>query len=272
MRFKDKFGYNYECDFDFENSNTLVLSGGAFKCVYFLGALFRMKHRYKNFRYYAGTSCGSIIASLLCIEYSPVEIFQLILKHIKDSKMSFFKLLEYIVNVLEEKFEEKNFDKNITFSQLEYKTGKQIAIVATNLSKFKEEIFSSSTHPNTSIITAIKMSCSLPFIFPISKFNNDIYSDGIFFDNFPIKLSKLFPKRKKIIAISTKSSHYDKRIVEYYKNSKVYKIILIPDKISKHFFVTLDDLFCMFISGYNFVDDNIFLEKQQKHRKRRNSF
>lgn len=264
--FKDKFGTKYTCDFDFKDCNTLILSGGALKCIYFLGVLFNLKKELPSFKYFAGTSCGTIIVTLISIGYTPYEIFQIFNKTTKNLKLSLSKTLETTINILESMFEKKGFTKDITFKQFEICTGKQLAFIASNISKLKEEILCSVTHPNTPIIIAIKLSCSLPIIFPTSKWNNDIYSDGIFFDNFPIKLSKLFKYSKKVIAISTLNSHYDKRILEYYKNPDIYKIILIPDLIKKYFFATPEDLFCMFVSGENYIKKNLSIK-----RKRRNS-
>lgn len=261
-KFQDKFGTHYYCDFDFKDCNTLILSGGALKCIYFLGVLYEINQ--KNFRYYAGTSCGTIIVSLLSIGYTPFEIFKTFVSKIKSTKISLSKSLEMVINTLEEMFEAKNIQKNITFKQFEIKTGKQLAFVASNITKLKEEIFCIDTHPNTPVITAIKLSCSLPIIFPTSKWNNEIYSDGIFFDNFPIKLTKMFKRTKKVIAISTLSSHYDKRIKEYYKNPGIYKIILIPDIIRKYFNATIEDLFCMFVSGENYIQNNRAILKKQR--------
>lgn len=258
--FKDKFGNTYYCDFKFGGCNTLILSGGGEKCVYFLGALTRLKNL--KLKYYAGTSCGAIVSSLLSIGYSPVEIFKRLLKTPKNLFIT--KTLDFVLENVENMFEEKGLSKNITFQEFTLKTGKQLAFIASNLTKLKEEIFCVQTHPNTPVVVAIKLSCSLPIIFPIAKHNNEIFTDGIFFDNFPIKLCNIFEKRYKVVAITTSSSHYDKRLLQYYSNPDVFKIIIIPDLFNKYFSASREDKFCMFVSGFNYVDENITIIRQRR--------
>lgn len=252
--FKDKYGIIYECDFNFKDCNTLIMSGGAFKCIYFLGSLHKICTK-TEFKHYAGTSCGAILATLLSVGYSPLEIFKKLLK-IKVT-LNITKSLEYTIQIVEEMLEEKNISKKVTFEELYLKTGKEIAFVSSNVSRLREEIFSKYTHPHTSVILAMKLSCSLPIIFPISKYNNDIFIDGIFFDNFPIKLSKLFTGTKKVVCITTSSAHYDRRVTAFYKFPSIYKIIMVPDIYNKYFWVSREDKFCMFVSGYNFVEEYI---------------
>lgn len=252
MFFKDKFGNDYKCDFDFKNCDTLVLSGGAMKCIYFLGALCRIKNvKFKN---YAGTSCGAIISCLLAVGYSPIDVFKLIYKQKDCGGIS--KLLDSMVCTVNELFVRKGFDPAVTFKGLYELTGNTLAFVATNVSKLREEIFYYGSHPDTPVITAMRLSCSLPIIFPVAKFNNDIFVDGIFFDNFPLKLSRIFQERKGVVGITTSNSHYDRRVEEYYAYPETYKIIMVPDKLQKYFCLTKDDKFYMFMTGFNYVDEN----------------
>lgn len=264
MKYKDKYGNIFSCDYNFENCDTLVLSGGAFKCIYFLGALLKIsKKQNLNFRNFSGTSCGSVLCTLLCIGYSPIEIFK---KFLTKEDIPISNYLKVLIENLEEMLILKGFDKNTTFDEMYKKTGNSLAFVASNISKLREEIFSRFTSPNTPIIIGVKLSCSLPVIFPISKYNNDIFTDGIFFDNFPIKLCKLF-NCNNVIAMTTFKSYYDNRVVEFYNNEK-YKIIYIPDFLNKHFFLNSEEKFCMFVSGYNYICENI----KKNILKRRNSF
>lgn len=262
MIYKDKYGNKFLCDYNLENCNTLILSGGAMKCMYFLGVLSAIPYKIK-FINFGGTSCGAVLCSLLSIGYTPIEIFK---KFLETEDVPITKSLYILTKNMEIMFENKGFDKNITFKELYEKTGNNLAFIASNVSKLREEIFSIKKYPNTSVLIAVKMSCSLPVIFPISKYNNDIFTDGIFFDNFPIKLSKLFNNTKKVLAITTFKSYYDNRLLEFYKIPKIYKIILVPDYINKHFFLTSEEKFCMFVTGYNYISENIKKNKKQRRK------
>lgn len=268
--FKDKFGKKFTCDFNFKGCNTLVLSGGAFKSIYFLGALVRIKN-FSNLKYFCGTSAGAMVSALIAIGYTPIDIF----KRLYRERVNIYNVtstLDVAIARMEQMFEEKGISKDISFIDFEKVTKKKLAFVSSNVSKMREEIFSSLSYPNIPLIYAVKLSCSLPIIFPTSKLNDDIFIDGIFFDNFPIKLCKLFPNHKQVLCITTTSSHYDKRICNYYSRSGTYKIIIIPDLKHKYFCLTQKDKFYMYITGYNFVHENIVAcNGAIRKRKRRKS-
>jgi predicted acylesterase/phospholipase RssA len=76
--------------------------------------------------------------------------------------------------------------KDITFLELYNKTKKYLGIVGSNLTKKKEELFSYKNTPNMSVIKAIRISISIPFIFTLVEHNNYKYVDGGIVNNFPI--------------------------------------------------------------------------------------
>ncbi|QIH04978.1 patatin-like phospholipase [Dasineura jujubifolia toursvirus 2a] len=257
----DKYGQEYYCDFNFEKCDTLILSGGALKCIYFLGALSGLKsERIKQFKNYGGTSCGAIVSSLMAVGYTPFEIFKVLLIE-TVSLTEITQMLEKTINICSKMFLNKGFRPDITFSQLYMETGNKVSFIAFNVTKLKEEILCIENYPNLPVLFAAKLSCSLPMIFPVSRFEDNIFIDGIFYDNFPIKLSKLFLDRNHTMCISTLSSHYDKSISEYYDNPN-YKIILIPDVVNKYFLLTKKDKFYMFVTGYNYTEENQQLRKK----------
>lgn len=261
MEFVDKFGVEFTCDFNLNDCNTLILSGGALKCITFLGALYRIEYILNKIIYYAGTSSGSVVATLLSIGYSPVYIFKIFYS---QKSVPVCDSLDLVLSNLKILFRKKGIDPNITFKQLFELNGKYLAFVTTNVSKLNEEILCHITQSDMPVLIGIKLSCSLPIIFPIAKYNSYIYADGIFFDNFPIKLSNMFPFKKSVLAITTLNSHYDKRLHKFYKNPKIYKILMIPDNVKKYFNATKDDKFCMFSRGFNFCDESIKYCKKYK--------
>ena len=52
------------------------------------------------------------------------------------------------------------------------------------------EIFDNVNTPELKIIDAIRMAISIPFVFSIKKYNENIYVDGAIINNFPINLFK----------------------------------------------------------------------------------
>ncbi|CCA61444.1 hypothetical protein AV955_gp087 [Diadromus pulchellus ascovirus 4a] len=262
---KDKHGNEYTCDFRFEGSDTLVMSGGALKCISFLGAICAVGSikdvKFKNF---AGTSCGAIVSALLAVGFSPFQIFLKMVKAYSDT-MNITRVLDQTIAVVAEMFKEKGFEDTATFRDVFVKTGNRLAFVATNVSKMREEVFSTETNPNMEVITAIRLSSALPIVFSTTYYKNDIYVDGIFFDNFPLKLAKLFPNRKKVVGITTFGSHYDNRLRAFYAKPSIYKILMLFDN-GKYFCVTKKEALTMFVTGYMYVFDG-----RSRNRRRRSS-
>ena len=75
---------------------------------------------------------------------------------------------------------------DITFEDLYKITNKNIIIIGTNFTKCCEEAFSHSTTPTMSVITAVRISCSVPLYFTPVLYNNCYYVDGGIKNNFPL--------------------------------------------------------------------------------------
>lgn len=270
MYFIDNYGNKFSCDFNFSNCKTLVISGGAFKCVYALGALAKILSVFKlKFQNFAGTSSGAIICFLISIGYSPIEIVKFIFNINESSPYNIRIIRDFAIKKIEELMIIKGFPRNVTFIEHHRKTNTNLMIIATNVSRQLEEVFSYKTSPDMEIRTAIALSCSLPIIFPLIIYKGSVYIDGIFSNNFPIKTVSKIKNKGKVLALSTRSAFYPNHMLEFYIQKDVYKIVHIPDKIRKYFFTKRDDIFCMYMIGYNFISKNI--DTNRKNRKRRDT-
>lgn len=182
--------------------DTLCLSGGGIKGLCHLSAInYFYKLGYLDFdkiNKYVGTSIGSVICFILNIGHKPDDMVSFI-KHfnfkvlepdidleklfesygLDDGK----KMMEFISSFLEFKMNKKD----ITFSELYRLTNKKIYIITTNYSKSKEVVFSIDSHPNMSVLLAIRMSISIPTYFIPVKYEEDLYIDGGIVNNFGIK-------------------------------------------------------------------------------------
>nr|UOX61096.1 MAG: patatin-like phospholipase [Diabrotica toursvirus 3a] len=255
---KDKFGNIFKCNLKhISECTTLIISGGAYKILYFLGALDNIS--LKRIKYFGGTSIGSVLITLLAIGLTPFQIT----KEIFSDKFAVRRdLLEIVLENLKTKFKEKNIDENITFSEFTSVHGKQLAFVAGNITTGNQQIFSHKDTPSMSVILAIKMSCSLPIVFPASVYNNNVFVDGLFFNNFPIDLYDTFPIKddEKVLAISTRHSHYENNFIKkFYKNPDKFIIVLIPESIHKYFLLSKLDKFLMFCRGRNYIKNRLKL-------------
>jgi NTE family protein len=182
------------------NIDKLLLCGGGFKFYYLYGSV---KYLYennilKNIKEYIGVSAGAIICLLFSIGYSPSELQKFIIE------FKFDKLIDpHIDNLLEKRgldngeilkiaiqqfLIKKNFDKDITFSNLYKKTNIRLVFIAANITKNTIEIIDYNTYPDMPIWQGILITSALPILFEPILYNDNYLIDGGVFDNYPIDL------------------------------------------------------------------------------------
>ena len=182
--------------------DTICMSGGGLNGFAFIGALEYLNNtnyiNINSIKNFVGTSIGSVFALLLVCGYLPLELGDFIIDfnftkiNLDISIENIFtnygisngERVEYIINsFIKNKF---NID-NITFKQLFELTNKNLIIIGTNFTKSREEAFSYNKTPDMSVITAVRISISIPVFFTPVLYNNDYYVDGCITNNFPLK-------------------------------------------------------------------------------------
>ena len=181
--------------------DTLCLSGGGPSGISILGSLKILQdkklYNYDKIKNYVCTSVGSIISFLIILKYSIIDIINFIDKFDFNNlyKKPDIEILlknygvntgSRVITVIQTFLYNKYKIKDITFYELYKKTNKNIKIIGTNLTKKKEEVFSYKNTPNMSVIKAIRISISIPFVFTLVEHNNNKYIDGGLMNNFPI--------------------------------------------------------------------------------------
>lgn len=224
----------YYCDYD-----TVVLSGGAAKCILTLGALQYAVDNFllKNVTTFIGTSAGSMISYLLAIGYSPIEIIVYICTHQLIEKMQNFNIVGMTngsgaisFSNIQEQLEKMTIAKIgilPTLKELQTKFGKTFICSTYNLSSKCNEHLSPDTHPHLPCLTAIRMSSNLPLIFENYKYGHSFYIDGGISDNFPIDLGDKIGNKVLGILLVPEEEDFnndpDMNIIEY-----IYKLMYIP--------------------------------------------
>lgn len=205
------------------NYDVLVLSGGGKYGILELGIMHYLQNINNiNFNYinnFVGTSIGSIISYLLCLDFSPVDIFshfcanqKKMLDNIEISITDFLTSFGIInPDVLFNTIKKMTLNKiGFVPTLLELYTlyGKHLICVTHNLSANIYEgenttlYLDYKSHPNMSCIEAIKMSSNIPIAFEKYIYDKKYYVDGAVSDNYPlVYASKNFPE-KKILGIS----------------------------------------------------------------------
>ena len=184
---------------DFRRSTALVLAGGGMKGCYLLGALqYLYDHNgLENIRSFYGTSIGGVLSALLIIGYKPIEIFVYICTNKVQEALGQFNqnilerkclldptaMIKFLTNMILEKL-----GKIPTLGELKEMFQKDLCVVTIARDRVNEPLYlSTRTHADMSLVQALHMSISIPFVFGYAVYQNRKYIDGGLIDNFPIQ-------------------------------------------------------------------------------------
>jgi NTE family protein len=178
--------------------NTLIFGGGGILGIAFIGAIKFLEQSgiLKNITTYNGSSIGAISALSLALGYTPTELADIIFI-IDSNKLLECKLINwwhnkcygsdvYVNKILQSLIEYKFHKKDITFSELFQKTGKNLIINTTCISQNKSCHFNYINEPDMPIWLAVRMSISIPYIFPPVFYKNNYYVDACVACNIPL--------------------------------------------------------------------------------------
>jgi predicted acylesterase/phospholipase RssA len=182
----------------------IAISGGGANALAFLGCMKYLEESFLDIsiKNYAGSSSGSLLCLFMILNFSFEETVNFVKKHLIDDstlKFSFTNVIRIfskyglddgsrISRVVESILETKGFDKNTTFLEITKRTGKTLVVATTNISQKRIEYISVENNPEMNIVTAIKMSTAIPLLFDPVKYYDDLYGDGLVFNNFPINV------------------------------------------------------------------------------------
>jgi len=181
--------------------DTICLSGGGIFGFTFIGVLDKLINKniinLDDINTWVGSSAGAIISFIFSLGYNIQEILDFIdnfnfdillpkkikllsilnLNGLNNGNKFIFMFTQFILH---------KFDtEDLTFSQLYDLTLKKLIIIGTNYTNNTEEIFSKDNTPDMSIITAVRISMSIPLIFSPVLYNSCYYIDGCIKNNFP---------------------------------------------------------------------------------------
>lgn len=185
----------------------VILAGGGMKGLALLGALSCLERHgcisTSSVRRYVGASVGAIISTLLIVGLSADDIFNVLcgIDFTKLSNVSCDSILNFpttlglsssshVIDMMQICLEHKGFSRDITFDALYAKTKRSLHVVAYCISKNKPVAFSFRTHPQMPVLMALRASIGIPFVFPPTIYDNDMYIDGCTVESCPVRFAK----------------------------------------------------------------------------------
>ena len=220
--------------------DTIVLGGGAIKSFNTIGAIQYVYDNYlinDNLKTFIGTSGGAMIAYLIIIGYTPVEIMVFLCTNQIFEKIQNFNMVALMNGLgavsyihIYEQMEKMTIEKIgyiPTFKDIKEKFNKDFIAITYNLTEDKLEYLSHDTYPNLPCLIAIRMSSNLPLVFENFKYGNSYYIDGGIANNFAIDIG--IKKGKKILGIYNELSKYSiTKNVEFNLMEYILKLFFIP--------------------------------------------
>ena len=190
----------------------LIFSGGSIKGLAYSGAIEVLekenilydKNKKLKIKGFAGTSVGSIMATLLAIGYNSRELKQIMInmdtKKVLDDKIGVIRDMinfvkdygwapgNYLYEFMGDLIEKKTGNPDYTFEQLYNDKNINLVIVGANMNKKKAIYFYSENknYKNMPIRKAIRISTCTPFIFEPVELHGNLCVDGGILDNYPI--------------------------------------------------------------------------------------
>jgi NTE family protein len=250
--------------------DTLCLSSGGVYGIAYIGALdYLIEEKIldlNNLKNFVGTSIGSLILYLIILGYSVKDINNIIIKlnfsklqteiNIEDILGNFginngTKFLCMLKFFLKKKL---NVD-DITFNELYIKYNKNFIVIGTNFSKGEEAVFNYINTPDMSIVTAVRISISIPIVFTPVLYNDEYYVDGALTNIFPINHCN----QESTIGINLpySNSYKIENVLDVFLNS----LKIISKTVScKNECKILDNIINIYSDQYSSFDLNVTLE------------
>lgn len=180
---------------------TLLLSAGGLKGFAYMGIWKYLEEKDIKISTFAGVSIGAFFSMLFSLGFTFEEIYNILidvnlLEIFEFDFVNFFQNygmidIENLEKMIITKIQEKGFNKDITFQQLYNITGRELQTYAVCVNTHTLECFDRENTPDCPIWLAVKMSISIPLIFPPIMYNDKYYVDGGVQNGFPIELYNL---------------------------------------------------------------------------------
>jgi predicted acylesterase/phospholipase RssA len=167
-----------------------------------LGALIfhNNQHHIDDVVCYVGTSAGAMISMLLALGLTPNECLQFVEREILCKNITnigveaVFSLMDTFgldegtgyEALLRSVLKSKLNVNDMTFEELFSMTGKDLVTCVTNVTLRKCEFWGRHSHPQMSIVTAVRASMTVPLLFTPVEWNGNFYVDGGLLNNFPL--------------------------------------------------------------------------------------
>jgi len=174
--------------------DAIVLSSGGARGIAQFGALDVVYTQYpevvENTRYFIGSSAGAVLATLLAMGVTPRDAFVGYVVPFKYRRSIRLDMLGTLFGIETsgslDSFLAGVVDRDITFRDVYEEYGTVLSILGTNINKATSVIFDAVRTPDMPVFDALRISCSVPLLFPAVRVDGEYFVDGAVSDPFPV--------------------------------------------------------------------------------------
>jgi predicted acylesterase/phospholipase RssA len=188
---------------------TLLLSSGGMRILAILGALACLEDAdaLRDVDTLVGTSAGSLVAYLLVLGYTPIELLALTSTHpvltAFPDTLDLPALVDGRGGLSFAPFQDVLEDLTIartgvlfTFAQFHARFGKTLVVAAYNCRTDAVEYFAPDTHPEMPVLMALRLACALPLVFKEMSYADATYLDAALTEVLPLGYLHARPDRR----------------------------------------------------------------------------
>lgn len=207
--------------------SSIVVAGGSLRVISFLGCLKFLEEGDKLglVRNCVGTSAGALLCLGISLRFTCDEMRSFLVRHLCGNTggigdfgaEDIFNLFSQygldqgnkLIVFIEAMLLEKTGRRDMTFIELAKLNGMNLVVCVTNLTRERHEFFCVDTTPHLSVVTALRVTCSIPFLFTPVTINGDVYLDGALLNNFPLDYFE-GDRLHDVLGFNIRNTHYQK--------------------------------------------------------------
>lgn len=222
----------------------LVFEGGGVKGIAYIGAMQVLSQRglLDDIVRVGGTSAGAINALIYALGYdvrAQREILDSVdFRKFMDDSFGVIRNVrrlakefgwhkgEFFSDWIGKLVKDRLGSERATFGDLKRADGRDLHMIGTNLSTGYSEVFSFERFPDMPLVTAVRVSMSIPLFFAAMRFGarDDVFVDGGMMLNYPVKLFD----RQRYIDMTNEAEAA--RFVDYYNRENARFLLERPDR------------------------------------------
>lgn len=213
----------------------LVLSGGAALTAAFIGGIRALEQHAQTqgkvfsaeCAHFTGTSGGSVLALLLCINNTSYELEVLaeeMRQHVAANMAFDLELLfsnfggcdsAILGSFLRECVRRKTGRNTLSFEELTQRTGRRLSVRVLNVDTGCVETLSAESHPHVDVVVAVQASCAIPLLFAPVNIGQHSYLDVAIIESAHLEGMTEHSMALVTGAAVTKKSNSTKRLFEF---------------------------------------------------------